>query len=141
MAGDFGGNPGFGGSALPGGTERILVVDDEFMVREVAKDLLEELGYTVVAVTDGGSALDILRETREPFDLVVLDMVMPGMNGLETLTAIRDSWPEQKVFLVSGYDSDDKIQQALQMDNVEFLQKPYKISDMAMMVRQFLDRG
>jgi PAS domain S-box-containing protein len=124
-------------AVLPG-HNRLIVVDDEDMVREVARDLLVELGYRVETASCGREAVEKVRAAEEPFDLVLLDMVMPEMDGLQTLIALRDIQPGVKVVLISGYDTDEKIQQALGMRQVEFLQKPYKINDLATLVARFL---
>lgn len=128
-------------SSLPGGSEHIIVVDDEEMVREVAKDLLKELGYQVEMASGGREALAKIQHGAEPFHLVLLDMIMPDLDGLETLTALRAIQPGLKVVLISGYDTDEKIQRALAMKRVEFLQKPYNIVDLAGLVRRFLDEA
>ena len=124
--------------AVPPGRNRLIVVDDEDMVREVARDLLLELGYRVETASCGREAVEKVGSAEEPFDLVLLDMVMPEMDGLQTLTALREIQPGLKVVLISGYDTDEKIQQALGMKQVEFLQKPYKINDLATLVARFL---
>ena len=125
-------------AAVPPGRNRLIVVDDEDMVREVARDLLVELGYRVETASCGREAIEKVRTAGEPFDLVLLDMVMPEMDGLQTLVALREIQPGLKVVLISGYDTDEKIQQALGMKQVEFLQKPYKINDLAILVARFL---
>jgi CheY-like chemotaxis protein len=108
------------------------------MVREVARDLLVELGYDVDTASSGREALEKARTSSPPFELALLDMVMPEMDGLQTLTALRAILPGIRVILVSGYDTDEKIQRALGMPRVEFLQKPYKINDLANLVSRFL---
>ena len=125
-------------SPMPHGHERVLVVDDEDMVREVARDLLAELGYQVDSVSSGQEAVRMVEAAPERFDLVILDMVMPGMDGLETIGCLRRIRPDLRVILVSGYDSDEKIRRALQAGYVEFMQKPYKINDLATLVRRIL---
>jgi two-component system cell cycle sensor histidine kinase/response regulator CckA len=123
---------------LAHGKKRLIVVDDEDMVREVARDLLVELGYDVEIATSGREAVEKIRSVQEPFDLALLDMVMPEMDGLETLLAIRSLQPELKVVLISGYDTDEKIQRALGLPKVEFLQKPYKINELATLVARLM---
>jgi len=123
---------------MPRGHERVLVVDDEDMVREVARDLLAELGYEVDSVSSGQEAVRLIQSAPERFDLIILDMVMPGMDGLETIGCLRRIRPDLRVILVSGYDSDEKIRRALQSGYVEFMQKPYKINDLATLVRRIL---
>ncbi len=114
------------------------MVDDEDMVREVARDLLAELGYDVDSVASGQEAVRMIQAAPERFDLVILDMVMPGMDGLETIGCLRRIRADLRVILVSGYDSDEKIRRALQSGYVEFMQKPYKINDLANLVRRIL---
>lgn len=116
----------------------ILVVDDERLVREVAQDLLTEIGYNVETCEDGASALARLQNGRPPVDLILLDMVMPGMDGLTTLRSIREIAPDLEVIVVSGFETDAKLQQALALGHVRFLSKPYRVDRLATLVQEIL---
>ncbi len=115
-------------AAAPLATEerRILVVDDEEHVRRVASQLLAAEGYVVEVATDGEGALDRLESDPRCCDLVLLDMTMPGLDGLEVLAAIRRLQPDLPVLLSSGYGR-ERVRHVLQEDPAcGFIQKPYR---------------
>ncbi|MBZ5537997.1 MAG: response regulator [Acidobacteriia bacterium] len=118
--------------------ERILVVDDEALVREATVELLSELGYEVVAVPDGDEALNRITQ-KEEYDLVLLDIQMPRLNGHETLTRLREVKPHLKVLLTSGHSPSENVEDLLQRYQCGFLQKPYRLADISRMVRSALD--
>ncbi len=113
-----------GGSSMP---ERVLVVDDERMVREVTKGILEGLGCRVMAVESGEKALEELSNAGEDLGLVMLDMTMPGMDGEETFRHIRKISPELPVVVFSGYSREDLRRRFRGHGGVTFLQKPFTI--------------
>ena len=86
-----------------GDSGHILVVDDEPMVRRLVARLLEAEGYTIHEASDGAEALDRVRADRDLFDVIVSDIVMPRMNGIELFQALSTSHPELSVILISGY--------------------------------------
>jgi|GEM_PF-5830661 len=118
--------------------ERILVVDDEALVREATVEILSELGYEVNAAQDGDEALNRINQ-REDYDLVILDIQMPRLNGHETLTRLREVRPDLKVLLTSGHCPPESVQDLLQRHQCGFLQKPYRLADISRMVRTVLD--
>lgn len=120
-----------------GGSETVLVVDDEPVQREVSCRLLARLGYQVESVDSGENALEFLRRT--PRDLVVLDMIMPpGIDGAETYRQILQSNPTQKAIIVSGYSESDRVRLALELGAAEFVKKPFTLSQIAAAVREGL---
>ena len=104
----------------------VLVVDDEPMVREMARDLLESAGFSVLECRDGLEAVELYRKRRDEIDAVILDMTMPGMSGAEALDVIRGIDPGSRVILTSGYDREDTASYLRALERVEFLQKPYR---------------
>jgi PAS domain S-box-containing protein len=119
-----------------GGT--ILLVDDEEMVREMAKTMLTRLGFTVLEAKDGVEAVEIFRQHRDEIRLVLSDLTMPRMNGWETLTALRKLAPDIPVILASGYDKDH----VMAGDHTElpqvFLGKPYRLKELSGAISQAL---
>jgi two-component system cell cycle sensor histidine kinase/response regulator CckA len=97
----------------------ILVVDDEVSVRRIARLILERAGHCVLEATDGFRALDLLRTYAGALDLVLCDVVMPGMTGLELVQRLKTEQPEMKVLLISGKVADSPV------ENVELLRKPF----------------
>ncbi len=104
--------------------QKLLVVDDEPQLRDIATLMLQALGYTVKAVASGEEALEFLAEND--MDLVILDMLMdPGMNGLQTFQEIRKLKPQQKAIIASGFSESDDIKETLRLGAKSFIKKPY----------------
>jgi PAS domain S-box-containing protein len=120
------------------GMETILLVDDEKMVLEVNKELLESMGYLVYGVGSGQEAIAVYREKEKEIDLVILDMIMPGMSGGETFDRLREINPEIKVLLSSGYSITGKAQAIMDRGCNGFLQKPFQIEKFSRKVREML---
>jgi PAS domain S-box-containing protein len=124
---------------ITGGSEKVLVVDDDEMQRVVTLKILNSLGYTASAVESGEKAIDLL--SREPQDLLVLDMIMPpGIDGAETFEKALKVNPSQKALIVSGYAETDRVQKALQLGAGAFIRKPLTRGKLAWAVRRELNR-
>jgi CheY-like chemotaxis protein len=116
--------------------ERILVVDDEKDQRDIARSLLERLGYRVETADSGKQALDVLAHEPE-VDLVVLDMIMPsGMNGRETYQYIQQLRPGLRTIIASGYAQNEEVMATLEAGAAAFIQKPYSLATMASTLRR-----
>jgi CheY-like chemotaxis protein len=120
--------------------ETILLVDDEKMVLEVSKELLESLGYRVYAAGSGEEAIAVYMEKQKEIDLVILDMVMPGISGGETFDRLREINSDIKVLLSSGYSVDGHAREILTRGCNGFIQKPFNLNKFAQIVREILDR-
>jgi signal transduction histidine kinase len=116
---------------VPAGTGTVLVVDDDELVRRSVASALRSLGYDTLEAEGGSQALDVYRERRRDLRAVVLDMVMPGMNGRATLAAMRAVNPEIPVLLMSGYTINEDIQAVLDDGASGFLSKPYSVEMLA----------
>jgi CheY-like chemotaxis protein len=125
--------------ALLRGTETILLVDDEETVLEVSRELLASLGYRVYAAGSGQEAVVLYKERKGEIDLVILDMVMPGLSGGETFDRLREIDSGIKVLLASGYSIDGKAQDILDRGCNGFLQKPFRLEELSRRVREVLD--
>jgi PAS domain S-box-containing protein len=123
-----------------GGTETILIVEDDRDVRHVLRTILEGQGYTTIEAIDGDDAIKTHREHKENIDLIILDVVMPGKNGKETLDEITRTDPLAKTIFVSGYTGDIVIDKGVHSESADFLQKPLSISALIAKVREVLDR-
>ncbi len=106
---------------------RILVIDDEPIIREVLHEILSREGHTLTVAPDAESGLKALE--RDEFDLVILDLMLPGMGGLETLKEIRRLDPDQVVVMVTAYGSVETAVQAMRMGAHDYLTKPFKNED------------
>lgn len=116
------------------GTGRILVVDDEAIIRDVAARILEDLGYEVVTVTDGREAVDYYREHGPEVDLVIIDMVMPNLAGPECFKELKALDPSVKAVLSSGYGLDDTARELMNDGLLGVAQKPYQANQLAEVV-------
>jgi CHASE2 domain-containing sensor protein/nitrogen-specific signal transduction histidine kinase/CheY-like chemotaxis protein len=123
---------------LQRGKETILVVDDEPMNTTVMKEILESLGYRVLCAGSGQEALSIYMIKHKDIDLVILDMIMPGMGGGAAFDAMREINPGVKVILSSGYNLDGETRRILDRGCVGFLQKPFLIHELADKIRDCL---
>lgn len=121
------------------GEETILLVDDEAMVVDVTKELLKSMGYAVIAANGGEQAISELSTMADSVDLVILDMIMPGMDGSATFDRIREMQPAIPVILSSGYALDGKADEIMKRGCSGFIQKPYTISKLSDKIRTVLD--
>lgn len=101
---------------------RVLVVDDEEVVRLSYRRVLSDGSFTVMAAGDGDEALNLMDGGR--FDVVLLDMRMPGMDGMEVLRAIKQRWPQSEVVVVTGYPSIETAKEAVKLGAYDYLAKP-----------------
>ena len=123
------------------GQETILLVDDEDMIWDVIIDMLQELGYTVILAANGRDAVEIYKANPGEFDLVLLDMVMPEMDGYTAFFELKKADPTVKVLLSSGYVSEDDAREVMDAGAVGFLQKPYRMQDLARKIRTIFDNS
>ena len=123
------------------GAERLLLVEDDPNVQRVVQQMLENRGYTVLVADDGEAGLDLARREGANLDLVVSDVVMPRMNGVELASRLRTELPHVRVLLISGYakDQEQLDEGFLNGELGAFLQKPFKPDDLARTIRQLLD--
>jgi CheY-like chemotaxis protein len=119
---------------LPRGRGRILLVDDQEPVREVAKDMLEALGYEVITAADGLEGISRYRDLWREIDLVILDMVMPNMSGGDCFRRMKEINPKARVVLSSGYSMDGSIQVVMNEGILAFIQKPYRLEELSRVV-------
>lgn len=125
---------------MPTGTETILVIDDEPKVRRLIRDTLEPLGYKLMEAESGNDAIGKMEHSGETVDLLMSDVVMPGMNGKATIEQIKSRLPQVKVLFMSGY-ADDRIQQyGIRFSDEDFIDKPLTPDLIARKVREVIDR-
>lgn len=117
-------------------SETILFVDDEELNRELGKDILESLGYNVILASDGLDAINIFKKDHQSIKIVILDMIMPEMNGSETFIKLQTIDKNCKVIISSGYNKDEHIEELLQIGLSGFIHKPYRISDLNILLEK-----
>ena len=121
------------------GSGNILLVDDEDIIIDVSKPMLENLGYSVIVAKGGRNAVDSVSETGENVDLVILDLIMPDMDGSMTFDAIREIHPKMPIILSSGYSLKGKATDIMRRGCNAFIQKPFNISELSQLIRKVLD--
>ena len=122
-----------------GGTETILLVEDMEMVRELGVIILEKFGYTVLSAGDGQEALDVYEKEQGNISLVILDIIMPRMDGKECLEGLLRINPAVKVIISSGVGQEDLIQDFVKLGAKGAVNKPYGMRQLLAMVREVLD--
>ncbi len=124
---------------ISGGNETILLVDDEPLVRNLGRSILEDLGYTILLATDGEEALQTYEKEKERIDLVVLDLSMPYLSGREVLEELASTNPDLRVIISSGYAKEDHSSDLAEFGIAAYIPKPYRPIELARVVRQVLD--
>jgi signal transduction histidine kinase/CheY-like chemotaxis protein/HAMP domain-containing protein len=127
---------------VPGGSETILLVEDAAMVRQLARQVLESAGYRVLEAANAEAAIDLCeRINGDKIDLLLTDVVMPGMSGNEMSRILLEKQPEMPVLYMSGYTDDAIVQHGVLEPGISFLQKPFTPGALALKVREVLDNG
>jgi PAS domain S-box-containing protein len=126
--------------ATAGGSERIMLVDDDSVIIKLEKKHLESLGYQVTALTSGVEAIEVFNAAPEAVDLVITDMTMPKMTGAELAQTLLKIRPDLPIILCTGYSSLIDRESALALGIRQYLMKPLSVNDLARTVRQILDQ-
>jgi CheY-like chemotaxis protein len=126
-------------SKIPNGTETILLAEDFDSARELIVDTLEQLGYQVLAACDGGQAVKLMKSNQGKIDLLISDMIIPDMDGRELYKRLLSLQPGLKVLFVSGYIPDYLDSHFQLEEGVNFLQKPFSLKEISVMIRRLLD--
>jgi PAS domain S-box-containing protein len=121
------------------GSETILLVEDEEIVRQVARRILEKNGYNVIEAGSGKEALAVSRQAAGPIHLMLSDVVMSGMSGVEATAQLREQWPELKVLFMSGHTENCIVHHGVLDPGVAFIQKPFRQEQLVRKVREVLD--
>jgi DNA-binding NtrC family response regulator len=124
---------------LKGGNETLLLVDDEEYIRELGVELFSDVGYKVLTATDGESGLELYQKEQARIDLVILDLVIPGMGGKKCYEEILKINPKAKILIVSGYSVNGPGKEALEAGARGFVGKPFDVVHMLDVVRDILD--
>jgi len=120
------------------GTETILLVDDEKIIRNITEKMLNKLGYQVLTAANGLNAVEIYKNNKDKTDMVILDMIMPEMGGSETYDELKKINPDIKVLLASGYSIDEDVSNILERGCNGFIQKPFSLNKLLQKIRDIL---
>ena len=128
-------------ASAPGGTETILIVEDEPVLREMARDILKDYGYRIFEASSGKEALNQWRQRASEIDLLLTDIVMPeGISGVNLAEQLLAKHPRLKIIFTSGYTANEVSPKLLAKTNARYLQKPYTHAELAKTVRDCLDK-
>jgi CheY-like chemotaxis protein/anti-sigma regulatory factor (Ser/Thr protein kinase) len=127
--------------ATPGGSERILAVDDEEVIVALQKKMLESLGYKVTTMTSSIDTLKIFQSQPDNYDLLITDMTMPGMTGAELAKKVRAIRPDIPIILYTGFSELINKEKAEAMGVSKYLTKPASIKELAISMREVLDKS
>ena len=125
--------------AVPGGTETILIVDDEPAVVNVIKRMVEPLGYRTLTAPNGREAVELARTFEGEIHLAILDMMMPVMNGVGAFPLLREARPEMRIIIISAFGLDASSQALLDAGASAFIPKPFRKAELAGEIRRALD--
>ena len=129
----------FSHKEIQGGSENILLVDDEDPLRDFGKQILTPAGYTVLTAANGEEALEVYAEKKDLLDLVILDLGMPGIGGYKAMEGILETNPKAKVIIASGYAANGAVKKALHGGAAGYLTKPFNSAELLVTVRKVLD--
>jgi DNA-binding NtrC family response regulator len=116
---------------------RILVIDDEEIIRESCRRVLEPAGHQVDTAASGGEGLQVL--TTEAIDLVLTDLKMPDMDGIEVLRTIKQDWPDVEVIIITGYQTVDTAVKSIKLGAFDYIEKPFTPDALISAVSKALD--
>jgi len=120
-------------------TGTVLLVDDEEMVIQTSKDMLQALGYEVLVARDGNEAIRLCRDNKEQIGLAILDVTMPGMSGVDACRKLKQIKPEMKVILSSGYTFQYLTETTVVEGYDAFMEKPFGIDTLSETLKEILD--
>lgn len=124
---------------LPLGTETILLVEDDAVIRKVTSKILRRLGYNVLIAENGNMAIDIFQEKSKEIDLLLTDIIMPKMNGKELSDHIRQTHPDIKILYMSGYEENVISKHGILNEGLNFISKPFNSSKLSRKIREVID--
>ncbi len=123
------------------GSGTILVIDDEEAIRKTAAGILDSLGYSVITARDGNEGLETYSARRHEIDVVLLDMVMPGLSGRDVYVKLKEIDPQARVLLSSGFFNDPRVNEVMAMGVDGFLKKPYSRISLSVALHRILKKG
>jgi two-component system cell cycle sensor histidine kinase/response regulator CckA len=122
------------------GTETILLVDDEEMILEIGRDLLNAMGYKVQTARSGTEAVQLYKGEKDSIDLVILDMIMPEMGGGQAYDRMKEINPDLKALLSSGYSIDGEAHEIMERGCNGFIQKPFNLNELSTKIREIFQK-
>jgi CheY-like chemotaxis protein len=125
---------------LLGGSEVVLFVDDEEMICDIGEQILKAMGYGTIIARNGAEAVEIYKQNQDRIDMVILDIFMPKMGGIEAFDRIKEVNPNVKVLISSGCNLNNQVMEIIGRGCNGFIQKPFRFKDLSYKMREVLDR-
>jgi PAS domain S-box-containing protein len=122
-----------------GGSETILLVDDEDTILDIGRNMLGRSGYTVITARNGEEAIEVYKAEKNNINLIILDINMPGMGGHKCLKDLLEIDPKAKIIIATGYPATGKVKETLESSAAEFIGKPFRLTEMLEKLRRVLD--
>lgn len=119
----------------------VFIVDDHMTIQKMLSDLLGCLGYNTLTASDGQEAVELYKQRQDQIGIVLLDLVMPGMNGIHTLQKLREINPDVKVIICSAYFQQGQVPEISETDVAGFLNKPYSITTLSEKMEEILSKA
>lgn len=126
-------------SKVESGTDIHRVIDDESIVRQMTAEVLKGFGYQVVSASSGAEGVELFKDLKGRVDLVLLDMIMPGMDGEATFGVLREVDPHVHILLTSGFANEERSTRLMAAGALGIVHKPYKSDDLARQIREVFD--
>lgn len=120
-------------------SKQVLIVDDELLIRTLFSRLIDKLGYTTMTASNGAEAIEVFSKYKDEIDAVILDMVMPDINGDKVFKHLREIQSDIKILLSTGYSEDESIEELLAQGNANFIQKPFTIDSITPVLKELLE--
>ncbi len=124
---------------ITSGSGLILVIDDESFMLQIAEEMLQHVGYTVITTDSGEKGVKIYEVMHSEIDLILLDMAMPGLSGIDVYKQVKEINPDLKVLLTSGFPQDDRVKKALKYGVNDFIKKPFSAPELCERIKKVLD--
>ncbi len=118
---------------------KILLIDDNELLQDLGRDILEHLGYIPVIASGGEEGIEIYAREKDEIRAVLLDVVMPGLGGLEVFKRLKEINPRVKVLVISGYSEEKRAGELLEEGALGFIQKPFKIDQLSRKLQEILE--
>ena len=122
-----------------GKKELILIIDDEETVRNLVMEILERYGYRTLLAEDGEEGVELYKKHGDAIKLIIIDMIMPKLGGLETFLILKDINPSVKALLSTGYSHSERVQEILNSGVKGFIKKPYNMNELLIEVRKVIE--
>ena len=118
----------------------VLLVDDEEIIRQLGTRILEKSGYNVILACDGAEAILTHRQSHDEIDITILDMSMPGMDGMQTMEKLREEFPQARVMISTGHSLEGDTDSLLQKGFCDVLMKPYRAHELTSKVESAIKK-